>query len=689
MKKSLLLASSLALALGVGAAVGARQVKVLEAKAETISAATTIYLDKGSLDWYSPYINFRVGSNPDSGWHFEEMNLVSGTLYSYEVLANTQVIQFNHTSTWHDNCYTDHLAPTSGDAGLYNKFTLSSQSDKIYGDWGYEQDTDPSASTRQFYVYDPNGVLGNTLANVNVFGFGAAGNIKSMGWPGVHTGVTTTTLSTRSVYSVALSTSYSKFIMNCGNGNNQTVDVEDVADHVGDILVIGAVKEGETKVFTTSWQKTNDFPAQDGYYIVGNNIGWKYSDGERMTSNNDFSPLDANGNIAKYTQLTVAANERIKLRSYINGVDTWINVTSDEYDFGERDNTETEDNGSFVFSKAGDYNIFAKNDVFYIAEYVELLDVTVTHVLFEGATAASTENGLNQDCVKGNAFTPAAPGEMGGYTFLGYFTDEDCETAFVNGTVVNAALHLYAKFMKHGYYMISEAGSWEVENGVLMDTESISPTNKAEISLTVTVANSKYNFTEYDGEKKNGQDGLGFDYSFAELTDGDYKNIKFKKTGTFQIYWSNSDNMIYINEGAAAFYSNFLNKVSEVCETVGTEGYIGRLQAEWAKQKIAFNSLSETEQSDIVAVGFNGGNDTDDLHKVVKKYNRIITKYGTEGVDGFEDFIWGQTNILPASGALPMHIMEAHNVTVFVIVVATVAAISVGLFFILKKKETK
>ena len=705
MKKSLLIASTLAMVLGVGVAVGARQARV--AKVDAWSGAQC------GTTWYA---TGTIGGSAWGTWHDFTLNNETDR-YEYTFDANKDdEFKFGNNKTYADqvtvhagyssdldwagkgwNSYTtghrdgdkpNFQIKADGNYTLYFDKNITTYDNGIWA-FGIQKNVekvDPSETTKQFYVYDQNKVLGNTLANVNVYGYGEAETIKPMSWPGIHNGVTSATVNTRSVYSVSLSESYPNFIMNCGSGNNQTDNVIDLADHVGDVLVIGALKEGETKVYTTSWRDVDQFPAADGYYIVGNNIGWRYADAEVMTSNPDFSPLDTDGNIAKYIKLTVAQNERIKLRSYINGVDTWINVTEDAYDFGERDNTETENNGSFVFSKAGDYNIWAKNNVFYISEYEEILTATVTKVLFEGAESKGTKAGDNQNCVKGKAFTPVASSESG-YSFLGYFTDEDCETAFVNGTVVNTNINLYAKFMKHGYYMISEAGNWEVENGVLMDTESISPSNKAEMSLIVTVANSKYNFTEYDGEKKNGQDGLGDPYDFVELVDGDYKNIKFKKTGTFQIYWSAGNNKIYINEGADAFYSNFLNKVSAVCETVGSEGYIANLQAEWAKQKISYNSLSEAEQNAIKAVGFDGGSDVDDLHKVVKKYNRIVTKYGSAL---FEDFIWGQVNIQPQTSVLyPSPIAETTNVPVIIIVAATITAISAGLFFILKKKETK
>ena len=48
MKKGLIFATSLALVLGVGAAVGARHAQDLSVKA----AGATLYLDTNHLDWY-------------------------------------------------------------------------------------------------------------------------------------------------------------------------------------------------------------------------------------------------------------------------------------------------------------------------------------------------------------------------------------------------------------------------------------------------------------------------------------------------------------------------------------------------------------------------------------------------------------------------------------------------------------
>lgn len=684
MKKSLLIASTLAMVLGVGVAVGARQAKTerVEATDTSITAATTIYLDKTALDWYSPYINYRVGSNPESGWTFTAMKLVEGNLYSYEVPADTQVIQFNHTSTWHDNCYTAAMTPQAGGAGLYNKYTLTSQSDKIYGDWGYEQDTDPAVATNQFYVYDKSNSLG-AFANLKVYGFGAAGNIKAMDWPGDHSYIANNVvLGKTTMYQVTLSQSYSKVIIN--NGTSQTADSDEtIAQHVGGVLTIKSTKTDNK--FDVEWEnasKYTDYPAEDGYYLVGSKTNFKYNG---ATSIPALAEPDAHHNVAILRGYPATAGEKIKARSYFSSVDTW---------FDSGDGTiagvgAPDEDFNFVFTTAGSYDIFVQKDgdnkAFYVAVHQEFVNIGVVNRFFTGKTMTSYENGASQDCVKGQKPTLIDP-HVNGYVFRGWFTNPGCTEAFDKDTVLNDDITLQAKFTKVGYYTISEAGNWSIDNADPMTTEDIGENNNAETSVTVTAIGERYSFVEYDSSGvMHGQSGVGENDGIATY-DNEKGNVVFSKTGTFAVYLS-KDGKVYLNAGAAAFYTNFLNDVSAVCNTVGSEGYIANLQAEWAEQKIAYTNLTDEEKNAIKAVGFNGGSDADDLHRVIKKYNRIVTKYGSAL---FEDFIWGQVNIQPQTSVLyPSPIIETSNIPVIVIVAATITAISLGLFFILKKKETK
>ena len=164
-KRRFLLTAALASLLGVGVFAGVSnkinaeksEPVAVEAGTTSINQETTIYLNTGSLSsWYDPYINYRVG---DDEWHFEQMTSSSGSLYFYNVPTNTQIIQFNHTTKWHDNCYTDQMTPWADSNGLCNQYTFTGQ---MSGNWGY--------NTGHSYTiaYNSNGGTG-TIANQQVW----------------------------------------------------------------------------------------------------------------------------------------------------------------------------------------------------------------------------------------------------------------------------------------------------------------------------------------------------------------------------------------------------------------------------------------------------------------------------------------------------------------------------------------
>lgn len=175
---------------------------------------------------------------------------------------------------------------------------------------------DPSSETNVYYVLDNEGVLGETLANVNVYGYGQAADVKPMEWPGTHTGVTKVTLGKESVYRVELSVDYPGLIMNCGNGQNQTEDCDDAEDYKGQVMVIGYPVAEESKVHAIKqWQlegELTDYPATDGYYVVGDYCDWKIASATKM------GPGDSE-NTAVITGFDVTEDKEYKVKSYHGG----------------------------------------------------------------------------------------------------------------------------------------------------------------------------------------------------------------------------------------------------------------------------------------------------------------------------------------------------------------------------------
>ena len=59
-----------------------------------------------------------------------------------------------------------------------------------------------------------------------------------------------------------------------------------------------------------------DVPESDGYYLVGTESSWKYAGATKMSAGSE-------GNKAELLGYKAKANEIFKVRSYLNGVDTW------------------------------------------------------------------------------------------------------------------------------------------------------------------------------------------------------------------------------------------------------------------------------------------------------------------------------------------------------------------------------
>lgn len=251
-----------------------------------------------------------------------------------------------------------------------NFYTISSSTaqwsgdgKKVSGSWSNYHSVDPSSTNNQFYVYDPKSKLGSTFANINVYGFGEGVTIKSMDWPGTHSGITQTTLGGRSVYSVSLSSSYPSFIMN--NNSVQTVDCS-ISGNTGKVLVIEEEKDGSDHYYThwtASSDFTNDCPASDGYYILGSKTSFLFANAPKM------SDYTTGGNIARYLGYSASAGESIKVKSCFldaNPTRTWSAYNGGETPFGAADN-----DGNFVFAKAATVDIYAKWESSYLKFYID------------------------------------------------------------------------------------------------------------------------------------------------------------------------------------------------------------------------------------------------------------------------------------------------------------------------------
>ena len=271
----------------------------------------------------------------------------------------------------------------------------------------------------------------------------------------------------------------------------------------------------------------------------------------------------------------------------------------------------------------------------------------------------------------------------------------DIYAKFVNGEL---KFYVLEHVSNPGYYILgdedfaeghgSPATPWTFASGIKMDTLS-GEGNRASYVLTVStvVLIRVRECLSLD----HGWVNFGQSYSADGIrTVGD--NVELQ-AGTYTLY-VNSEGSAYVLRGipADAFCTTFLSTIAGVCEEDGSTP-ISSLTSAWSTLSDLWENVisGETGKDLIEDIGFDGGSNADDAHKVVLAYNYIVTKYGTAKC---EDFVWGQ-NISARSAIQTFNFglfnnSETDNLsTIIIIVASSVALLSVTALSILVIKKRK
>ena len=679
MKKGFLLTTSLALALGLGAAVGAQQAEVIAVKAET----TSVHIAGSFTDWDTN----KVAMTFDRGFYSYtrefELNdefkvVVNGSIW---VGADWEGVSNSTGGKVADGGGGDHNFKVT-EAG---KFTIKAAAG--IGDYdkkGYgvriEPYSDDVPAEDGYYIVGTQS--GWKYAGATKMDAGTDGNKAQLeGYNAVGNEI----FKVRS-YLLGIDTWY---------GENYEVGAS--------AKTFNIYLNGSDEVYVQDVTPADE-PSEEGYYIVGefsSNPCWTYADAQKMT-NTSFR-----GNVAYQMSFILGVGDEFRVKSWYNDREPKEQVASVGQDetFGHANGK-----GNFEVTTAGTYDVYAKyedkdtdgNDefYFYVAEHATTYQITMTGVLFEGKVKTGTQALEKQLAYAETDFKPEKQ-FLDGYGFVGFFEDEACETAYV-AKEFTAAGQLYAKYMRVGAYAVgdeefsgSAAGAWKAEGGTYLpaavnDTEN----NLYEGAITVPGTASNEHLIEIRAAYVASNAGVAElrwpEYTLHENSyatkNGSTNNMDFKEGGTIAVY-VNKSMEVYLSKGKAAFYTKFLTETGNICKNDGKTTDKDRLQEVWSQLKGDFVALGE-DQAEIKAIGFNGGSDVDDAHKVVKRYNYIITKYGTSK---FEDFIWEQT--IDAAIQLPEQSLETSEVnnSMLVIIIASAASITaVGCVLLaLKKKRQK
>ena len=542
-----------------------------------------------------------------------------GSLPSHRALAYGEVF-----SGWYSNSgYTgDPLTGITANGDVYGKIELAPT--KTYS---YDVSRVSAFTSVYLHAWDDNGNNG--------------------GWPGIQLNTTSFTIP-----------STASFVLH-NNDGTQTVDVTQ-SGVANDTVRVLNTKTGEKQNYV--WTSTLDEPAEDGYYIVGLG-GWDYAHATKMTFNNDYSALDTNGNIAVYYGLHLAKDDEIKVRSFINEVDTF-------YGF--------ENTGSnYVCPATGDYDIFYKNNQFFVAEHAERYTVSIYNVLYEGATKISSTAGTSQLATEGQTFTPAEEAQSG-YRYFGAYTDSNCTTAYTPA-ILDSDTTLYLKYEKTGYYVVGGTIGWGVDTGLYA---AGSGSNHAVYEGLTVAANETVKFFRYDAAGDGawfGHSALGADYS--EIIDSDLdNNIVFKAAGTYSLYLNDSDE-IYIEFGLNSYMTTFLAKVQSKCDANGVNTDTAGLATVWGELATAYGYLSDADQLALKNATADSAS-ADNKEVVAAAYDYIYAKYGTSL--SLANFM--NRSVSPAPASL-ISLNGFNTISVIALVASALLLVSLAGFVIIRKKK--
>lgn len=448
-----------------------------------------------------------------------------------------------------------------------------------------------------------------------------------------------------------------------------------------------------------------DVPAEEGYYICGLD-DFKYATATKMENTEG-------DNVAEYLGLTVEVGDKIRVRSYYNDQepkDRWANAGDDfeTIDYGELDGND------FKFTKAGDYDIYAKyeEDVFkfYVAPHyvaptytVQVNDavpealtlnegteyMTDEITLEAGSTVKVLADGVEDTDFEfkhiGNNNYVEDTGKVLADADARVYVDISAKTIFVGGLDFG------------GYHLLVNGRTY---HHMTHNESPLDPTFREYYSEAITFAeNSTIRFIDTTGGE------LGTDYAkLFDITNvnkdsiGDFEDVEGVltakegittsvylklKMGFDEVYFGNVSEDL---QAAINFAKAFNTAIEGVCiydpsEEQITDEYKLAVKTAWGNQKTAFNALP-LEQSRTILREATSLYAQEDIANFAAKYDSILALRGA--LYELEDFAG---RAAASSGAV---VSMNNNNAALIIVVSIIAGVSlVGLstLLILKKKH--
>ena len=176
--------------------------------------------------------------------------------------------------------------------------------------------------------------------------------------------------------------------------------------------------------------------------------------------------------------------------------------------------------------------------------------------------------------------------------------------------------------------------------------------------------------------------------------------LTVKTGGSYNFYYNHSESSLYVgnvskaDSAANAFAELFLATLStgedHVCQEDGSTDY-NDLKTAWGTLVTAFNNIytgedAETVKPEAQNILKNASKEAEtSVGHFAKLYDFILGRYGTKDLANF-----ASRTVVPLNGALGFVSNNIFNGTsAIIVIISAVAVSSIGMFLILKKKETK
>ena len=412
MKKGLIFATALAMVLGVGAAVGARQAKALNVRAYD---SRTVYcaIDTTTLGSYTLKLNCNVGDNNtwvqsdmvdlndttsypgkkvfkgtfeerwggvdamqfqlyDGGnWHAQDQVIssftsyenYSGKLHVYGGAANSwaSYTELSPATEYNVTCVVggvseDPIKVAEGSLPAAKADTYAQTFDGWYTTNSYQTKvTEITADCSVYGRFVNKATASYTIDDgyakkfSDYYLYAWNSDGNNAGWPGAELDSMTFTIPTDAT-----------FVINDGD-TQQTVDINQTG--AKDYLKLLNTVDGQGH-FEVEWaDDPTDVPATEGYYIKGSASSWLYTAANKMSTEN----LNQ-GDVAQFIGFTAHANDEIRVCSYYTDrtpFEQWSSLENGTSEVG------TLTGNNLKFTADGTYDIYAKyvNDAFLFCAF--------------------------------------------------------------------------------------------------------------------------------------------------------------------------------------------------------------------------------------------------------------------------------------------------------------------------------